>query len=193
MLRRPRASRLASLRPQGHGNPILLTPRPRAGITKMATATRSRAERVRLADIPCGAGPTLEVGTAVLPWSGTPRAERRSVQAARGVAQDNTGRYQKTLRPSPQAPSGPCGTGHRARPRISGWDRRRVPRCLARERAEGHRLGQPRSPPSPGGRTRTRPAASLCQAQRTARCCEKRTAPVRPNPNRSRAIYTYGV
>jgi transposase len=75
-----------------------------AGITEMATANRYLATQFLPAYNQRFAVPALEVGTAFVPWSGTPLAEILCVQEERVVAKDNTVRYQGLSLQIPQDP-----------------------------------------------------------------------------------------
>lgn len=75
-----------------------------AGITEMATANRYLGTQFLPAYNQRFAVPALEVGTAFVPWSGTPLAEILCVQEERVVAKDNTVRYQGLSLQIPQDP-----------------------------------------------------------------------------------------
>ena len=149
-----------------------------AGITERAAATRYRTE-------PCLPQPNercmvraTEPGPAFIPWVGTPRAEILCVHAERGVAQENTVRSQGLSLQIPQDPHRfhevtVTVRGHAYPDGTVAWVH--GPRCLARDRAEGPRLGQPRPPLSSGGRCLTRPATrSSSVDQLCARCVRTR-------------------
>ena len=75
-----------------------------AGITEMAAANRSLAERFLPADNQRVAVSAPEVGTAFIPWVGTHLAEILCVQDERVVANDNTVHYHRQRLQSPQDP-----------------------------------------------------------------------------------------
>lgn len=132
-----------------------------AGITEMAAANGYLAERFLPAYNQRFAVSASEVGTAFIPWVGTPLAEILCVQDERVVANDNTVRYQGRSLQIPQDrhryhyvkvtvrvheyPDGALAVFH-------------GPRCLARYSAAGHLLSQTQPTPSSGGRCLTRPA-----------------------------------
>jgi hypothetical protein len=102
-----------------------------------------------------------EVGPAFIPWVGPHLAEILCVQDERVVGKDTPGHDPRPRLQIPQAP-------HRFHD-VNGTVRVHEypdgtlavfhgPRCLARDRAEGHLLGQPRPQLSSGGRCLTRPA-----------------------------------
>jgi hypothetical protein len=75
-----------------------------AGSTEMAVAHRSLTERVLPQDNNRFMVRATEPGPAFIPWIGTPLAEILCVQEERGVATDNTVRYQGTTLQIPQDP-----------------------------------------------------------------------------------------
>ena len=75
-----------------------------AGITEMAAANRYLAEQFLPAYNQRFAVPASEVGTAFIPWVGTPLADILCVQDERVVANDNTVHYHRQRLQIPQDP-----------------------------------------------------------------------------------------
>jgi hypothetical protein len=121
-----------------------------AGITEMAAANRYLAERFLPAYNQRFAVSAPEVGTAFIPWVGTPHAEILCVQDDRVVANDNTVHYHRQRLQIPQDP-------HRfhyvkVTVRVHEYPDGTLavfhgPRCLARYHADGQLIETGRAHP----------------------------------------------
>jgi hypothetical protein len=118
-----------------------------AGITEMVAANRYLTEQFLPQYNDRFMVRATEPGTAFIPWVGTHLAEILCVQEERVVAKDNTVYYHRQRLQIPQDP-------HRFHDvkvtvRVHEYPDGTLavfhgPRCLARDSAEGHLLGQPR-------------------------------------------------
>lgn len=118
-----------------------------AGITALAAANQFLRDRFVLAYNQRVAVPAAEVGTAFIPWGGSSLADILCVQEARGVANDNTVRYQGLHLQIP--PDQHRCHDVKATVRVHAYPAGTLavfhgPRCLARYQSEGRGI-------APGG------------------------------------------